>query len=90
MNGGKKFVLVVMDETDDTQVRLKQAGLSGAILAFESEQVSSRLFEAARELQEALANLHAFCNSTSIFLRIPTSILEQAERALRRARQEPW
>lgn len=85
MNGGRKFVLVVMDETEDTQSRLRQAGLNGAMLAFESEQVSSRLFEAARELQEALVNLHSFCNSTSICLRIPTSILEQAERALRRA-----
>lgn len=88
MDGGKKFVLVVMDETDDTQARLRAAGLRGALLAFESEQASPRLFEAAQELQAALANLYTFCNSTSVCLSIPTVILEQAERALRRAHRD--
>lgn len=86
MSGSRKFVLVEMDETDDTQARLAAAGLKGAILAFESEHVTPCVFEAATELQSALTNLHSFCNSTSICLRIPTIFLEQAERALRRSR----
>lgn len=83
----KKFVLVELGETEDTQERLAAAGLTGFILAFESSEVSAQLFESAQELHVALANLHSFCNSSSVYMNIPTAFMEQAEVALRRARR---
>lgn len=86
MTSDRKFVLVEMSETEDTQAKLAAIGLHGSMLAFESEGVSPRLFEASVELQAALENLYSFCSSTGVYMSIPSGILEQAERALRRAR----
>lgn len=85
---GKKYVLVEMDETEIAAEKLAAAGLNGVVLGFESDEISMELFEAAADLRDALANLHSFCNSTSVYMSIPTRFLDQAEMALRRSKRK--
>ncbi len=85
---GKKFVLVEIDETDIASEKLAAAGLSGVMLGFESDEISVELFAAAPALRDALAMLHSFCNSTSVYMSIPTEFLERADAALQRAKRK--
>jgi hypothetical protein len=88
MNEKMKFVLVEMDETDIAAEKLAAVGLNGVVLGFESDDISKELFEAAPDLRDALAMLYSFCNSTSVYMSIPTRFLDQAEMALRRANRK--
>lgn len=86
MSEKKKFVLVELGETEISVDRLAAAGLKGVMLGFESDDVSAELFTAAPALRDALAVLHSFCNSTSVYMSIPTEFLERAEVALQKAK----
>lgn len=88
MSNKKKFVLVELDETVITADRLAVAGLKGIMLGYENDDVSAELYEAAPALRDALAMLHSFCNSTSVYMSIPTEFLEQADAALERAKRK--
>ena len=88
MSDKKKFVLVELDETEITADRLAAAGLKGVMLGIESEEISAELFEAAPALRDALAILHSFCNSTSVYMSIPTEFLDRADAALQRAKRK--
>jgi len=88
MSDKKKFVLVELDETEITADRLAAAGLKGVMLGFESEENSAELFTAAPALRDALATLHSYCNSTSVYLSIPAEFLERADAALQKAKQK--